>query len=92
MNNFWIGFFLGVLILYTVISIRDANNLLKEAKCSRKSVKNIVRDRKKYKILKSLSLDSVVYSNIGQRIGNIFKVIWLIILFIIAVFWCSSLL
>lgn len=90
------GLFLGTIILFTILEIRESKRILRESKHSNKSMTEIAEETadeieiEKIKILKYVKADKLVYNSIGQRLYNFFRILWIIILVLISLVWVIS--
>lgn len=96
MDNFWMGLFLGTIILFTILEIKESKRIIRESKHSNKSMTEIAEETadeieiEKIKILKYVKADKLVYNSIGQRLHNFFRILWVIILVLISLVWAIS--
>lgn len=96
MDNFWMGLFLGTIILFTILEIKESKRILRESKHSNRSMTEIAEETadeiemEKIKILKYVKADKLVYNNIGQRLHNFFRIVWVIILVFLSLVWAIS--
>lgn len=96
MTDFWMGLFLGTIVMFTVLEIRESKRILRESKHSNKSISEIAEETaddlelEKIRILRYINADKLVYNSFGQRLHNFLRVIWIIILCLISVVWVVS--
>lgn len=96
MDNFWMGLFLGTIILFTILEIRESKRILRESKHSNRSMTEIAEETadeiemEKIKILKYVKADKLVYNSIGQRLHNFFRIVWVVILVFLSLVWAIS--
>lgn len=96
MTDFWMGLFLGTIVMFTVLEIKESKRILRESKHSNKSISEIAEETaddlelEKIRILRYINADKLVYNSFGQRLHNFLRVIWIIILCLISVVWVVS--
>ena len=44
MNNFWMGLFLGTIILFTILEIKESKRIIRESKHRNKSMSDIAEE------------------------------------------------